>query len=283
MLAVTGVGFALQSAPTPPVSISPGQSITFKVIFSASAKGSYSGLLGIGARQFQLTGTAIQPALELSMQVDVQPLTSQQQAHISVQSSTAAGAAAIGQLTMTFVPAVTGISDDPSIVFSATGGRQIQVTIAQGSQTGTFNGQSPFTFQTGTTAGTITFTLVFPNQAPVSKAFTIVPATVQITSGKAVVQAPSLVVTLSGFDNTYSAGMLSFTFFDKSGKPLTAAALSADATTLFHQYFFNQSKTGGAFSVQTTFPVTGDITQVGSVKVGVSSSSGTSTATETFQ
>ncbi len=128
------------------------------------------------------------------------------------------------------------------------------------------------TFQTGTTAGTITLTLTFPNGAPVTKSFTISPQQVQITAATALRQSPNLVVTLTGFDNTYSTGKLSFTFFDTSGKQITPNAINVDASGAFSTYFFTNNQAGGAFSVQATFPVTGDVTQIGSVNVGMSNS-----------
>jgi hypothetical protein len=59
--------------------------------------------------------------------------------------------------------------------------------------------------------------------------------------------------------------------------------MTVDATSAFHQYFFGDSKAGGAFSVQASFPVTGSVTQVGSVRIGLNNSAGTSTVSESFQ
>lgn len=282
-IVVSGTAFALGTVPATPLSIAPGASISFTVTFSPSQTGTFTGALAIGTRQFSLTGKATQPALDLSITVDESSLASNQQPHVSVQSSTAAPAAAIGQLTLAFTPAVSGISDDPAVVFTATGGRQLQITIAQGQTSGTYNGLSQITFQTGATAGTLTFTLTFPNQPTVTKSFTISPGTVQIASGTAVRQSPNLVLTLNGFDNTYSAGSMSFTFYDLSGKQINASPITFDATALFHSYFFTETTAGGSFSVAAAFPVTGDVTQIGSVSVTLSNSAGSSTINETFQ
>ena len=154
---------------------------------------------------------------------------------------------------------------------------------ASGATTADYNNQSAITFQTGTTAGTIQFTVQFANQPAVTQSFTIAPAQVQITSGTAVWNAPNLVVTLNGYDNTYSTGALSFVFYGTGGQVLTPTAISVNATSAFHQYFFGQSTTGGAFSVQASFPVSGDGTQVGSVAVTLSNSVGQTSNTQTFQ
>jgi hypothetical protein len=109
------------------------------------------------------------------------------------------------------------------------------------------------------------------------------PAEVQITSGTAVRQAPILVVTLNGYDNSYSTGQLSFTFYGTGGQVLTPTAINVNATSAFHQYFFGQSTAGGAFSVQASFPVSGDVTQVGSVAVTLTNSVGQTSSTQNFQ
>ncbi len=283
-LTVSGAGFAASGIPPMPATIQPGQSISFQVVFSPSASGTFSGTLAIGTRQFSLSGQSIlSPIPDASFQLDQQPLKSQQQVHLSIQLASASPVNAIGQLTMQFAPSVANVSDDPAINFVATSGRQLQVNVVSGAQTATYNGQSALTFQTGTTAGTLTFTLTFPNKAPLTQTFTILPTNVQITGGSAVRQSPNLVVTITGYDNTYSAGQLSFAFYDTSGKVLTPNGMQVDATSSFHQYFFTNNQAGGAFSLQASFPVSGDVTQVGSVAISVANSAGPGTITQTFQ
>jgi hypothetical protein len=283
-LAVTGAGFALVGAPATPLSIAPGASINFQVAFAPTAQGTFTGTLAIGTRQFSLTGLSTTSAVpQPSFRLSQQPLQSNQQVTLTIQLASASPVSAIGQLAMTFAPTVANVSDDPAVVFLATSGRQLQVNVASGAQTATYNGQSAITFQTGTTAGTITLTLTFPNGAPVTQSFTISPEQVHITTATAVRQSPNLVVTLNGFDNTYSTGKMSFTFFDTSGKQINPTAMSVDATAAFSTYFFTNNQAGGAFSVQASFPVTGDVTQVGSVSVNISNSTGTTSTSQTFQ
>jgi hypothetical protein len=282
-ISVSGAGFAITGTNPAPVSIQPGSSITFTAAFSGSTTGTYNGTLLIGSRSFSLTGQSVVSTLPAaSITVDQNPLVSQQQAHVTVNLASATPTAEIGTLTMQFTPSVANISDDPAIVFTATNSRQLQVTATTGATTANYSGQSAITFQTGTTAGTIQFTAQFPNQAPVTQSFTITPAQVHITSGTAVWQAPNLVVTLNGFDNSYSTGQLSFLFYNTSGQVLTPTAISVNATSAFHQYFFGQTTTGGAFSVQASFPVSGDGTQVGSVAVTLTNSIGQTSSTQVF-
>ena len=284
-ITVTGTAFTLTGAPATPVAIAPGQSITFQITFSNSAAGTYTGTLAIGTRQFSLVGESVSSALpDLSFQLDQQTLTSQQQVHLTIQLASPSPVTAIGELTMQFAPSVAGVSDDAAVNFTATSGRNLQVTVNSGAQTATYNNQSAITFQTGTTAGTITFTVTFPDKAPLTKSFTIAPQQVQISTSTAVRQSPNLVVTLNGYDNTYSVGNLTFTFYDTSGKLIPPSPLTLNAASDFHQYFFGPSDVGGAFAMQATFPVlNGDVTQVGSVTVGVANSVGSTSTTLNFQ
>ncbi|HEY3454590.1 MAG TPA: hypothetical protein VGK64_08305 [Bryobacteraceae bacterium] len=281
-LRVSGAGFGISGAPTEPISIAPGKSIKFTLTFAAAASGTYTGSLSIGTRQFVLQGlTVISPFPSFSLQLSAQPLTSQQQANLSIQFSAPAAIAGIGTLTMKFTPSVANVADDPAIAFLATNGRQLSIDLAAGSQTATYKGQSAIGFQTGTTAGTLTFTMEFVNTAPYSQSFTISPATVHITSATAVRQNPNLVVTINGYDNTYSTGQLSFTFYDLTGKVI--APITVNAATSFQQYFFTNNTAGGAFALQASFPVQGDVTQVGSVAIGLTNSLGPTNTTQTFQ
>jgi hypothetical protein len=285
LLAVSGAGFTLTGAPAVPVAIQPGKSISFQVTFSGSATGRYNGALAIGTRQFSLVGQSVSsPLPDLSFKLDLEPLTSQHQVHLSIQLASPSPVIAIGELTMQFTSSVTNVGDDPAVYFLATSGRNLQVTVAKGAQTATYNGQSALTFQTGTTAGTITFSVTFPNKAPFTKSFAIVPEQIRITSSKAIRQAPNLVLTFNGYDNTYSAGKLSFTFYDTNGHLISPSPVTVNAASDFHQYFFGTNDVGGVFSMQARFPVlNGDAAQVGSVGVTLTNSVGSTTLTQTFQ
>lgn len=284
-LTVTGAGFALSGAPTMPASIQPGASITFEVTFTPAASGPFAGTLSLGqSRTFSLSGQSVTASTpSVSFQLSSTPLLSQQQVNLTIQAATPSQVDAIGELTLQFTPSVANVSDDPAIVFLATNTRQLQVTLAAGSQNATFNSQSAIAFQTGTTAGTIAFTLTFTDAPPYTQSFAISPAQIFITSAQATTESPNLVLTIDGYDNTYSAGQLSFLFYDKNGKLINPNALQVDASSDFHNYFFNNNQAGGAFAMQASFPVTGDATQVGSVAVTLTNSVGQTTKTLSFQ
>ncbi|HEY1948071.1 MAG TPA: choice-of-anchor D domain-containing protein [Bryobacteraceae bacterium] len=278
-LTVTGAGFGISGAPTIPASIAPGQSITFNLTFAAASAGTFTGTLSIGSRQFLLSGQSVaSPFPALSFKVTPNPLTSQQQASITLNLAAPTTINAIGALNVSFTSAVANVTDDPAVAFTTPSGRNESVTFAPGSQA-----TPAFTFQTGTTAGTIVFTAKnFVNTTPYTQSFTIPAAAVQITSGTAARQTPNLVVTVNGYDNTYSAGQLAFAFYDISGN-LIQPPIQYNASSQFHQYFFTNNQYGGAFALQATFPDTSDVTKVGSVAVTLSNSAGQTTVTETFQ
>ncbi len=283
-LGLTGSAYSLSVAPALPVTIQPNSSITFSITFNATSSGTFTGTLAIGTRIFNLTGlSVVSPVPTLSLQVSQSPLTSAQQVNLTVQASAPSKVDAIGQLAMTFTPSVNGVTDDPSIVFLATGGRDLQVTLASGSQTATYNSQSAIGFQTGTTAGTIMFTLTFPNTPPVTQSYSITPATIHISNATALRQDPNLVIAIDGFDNTYTAGQLAFTFYDLNGNKINSTPMSVDATSNFHQYFYTSNPAGGSFAMQASFPVTGDVTKIGSVSVVLTNSAGQSNTKLTFQ
>ena len=65
---------------------------------------------------------------------------------------------------MKFVPSVpNGVSDDTAVVFLATNSRLLKYRSGGRRAKAAYKGQSTIAFQTGTTAGTLTFTLDFVN------------------------------------------------------------------------------------------------------------------------
>jgi hypothetical protein len=278
---VTGAGFSLSGAPVNPVTFPPGQDVTFSVVFTPSITGVVAGTLSIGARQFALSGQGIaSPLPAIALQIAPSPLASQEQANLTVQLASASTISAIGSVGMTFTPSVANAAADPAIVFTATNGPQLALNVAVGAQSATYNNQANLTFQTGTTAGELAFTVNFVNTSPYLQSFSIPATAVKVTSSSAVRQSPDLVVTLSGYDNTYTAGALSFTFYDLSGN-IIQAPITYDATAAFHSYFFTKNQYGGSFAMQANFPINGDITQIGSVAVGMTNSIGQTATTVT--
>jgi hypothetical protein len=273
--AVSGSGYSLANVPFPQT-LKPGEQASFDVLFSPAQAGTAAATLTIGSLQYGLIGKATGAKLNPVFQFTPATLASQQQAQLSIQFTDAPQASSIGTLSVSFRSAVAGIADDPAILFVTTGGRNMSATITAGSANATFDGQNSLTFQTGTTAGTLTFMLSFADGDSYKKSVDILPSTIQLASAGATRQAPNLVVDVTAFDNTYSASKLLFNFYDANGNAMAPGGITLDESQDFHQYFFGGNAAGGAFALQAKFPVTGDLTTIGSVDVTIQNSQGQS-------
>jgi hypothetical protein len=279
-------------APGTSITIQPGWAVTFQVAFSPSQAASGTATLSIAQGiTYSLAGKAPAP-LNLTLMCGSSPcsgqtFTSQQQVQATLEwaNSASASVPSAVSLALSFNSAVSGIKSDPAIQFIAPtqGSTLNQISFSQNSATGTFsNGQSQFAFQTGTTAGTITLTATGLENQTQSWSFDILPSKVQIASVNVQQQASNVVVTIDGYDNTYSAGQLSFTFYTTSGQAIAPGAISVNAASNFQQYFFNNNTGGGVFALQASFPVNGDVTQIGSVTASISNSAGSTSISQSF-
>jgi hypothetical protein len=249
----------------------------------------------VDQRTFVLTGQGLSPPLPgASIVFGSSVGQSVQQNNVSIPLTSASQVSGTGTLTMTFQSSVQGHSDDPAIEFLSGPLRQATVTISPGDTTAMFDGgQSDLAFQTGATAGTITFTLTLNgNSTPAAQAsLTIGPAPVNIASATSIRILGGVIVngepagvpvggevdiTIVASDNTYSASQLAFTFFDKSGATMQPGVIRVDATSDFQAYF-NSTTTGGAFALLAKFTVTGDVTQIISTDIAITNSVGVTT------
>ena len=82
---------------------------------------------------------------------------------------------ASGTVTLAFQPSVSGVSDDPTVTF-ADGTRSAAFTVALGAATGQFSGGPSVSFGTGTTAGTLVFTVALGSNN--AQANVVIPAAV---------------------------------------------------------------------------------------------------------
>jgi hypothetical protein len=278
-LAVSGAGFAGPIGLSAPVLLAPGQTVSFQVSFTPKSGTLAEGALTVDTRTFNLTGQGLSappPATSLVFASTVG--ASAQQNSISIPLASMSKWTGTGTLTLAFQSSVTGVSDDPAIQFLSGPLRIATVTIAPGDTTAEIGGESSIAFQTGTTAGTITFTLSL-NNATQQTTLTIPHAPINLAEDtfSAVRLYGSLNVSFGGFDNTYSASQLAFTFYDLNGKVLPQGAIDVDAATAFREYF-NTTQAGGMFQVLAEFPVTGSSTLIGYVTAQITNSEGTSTA-----
>jgi hypothetical protein len=280
ILAVAGTGFAGPLGLSAPVQLGPGQTASFQISFAPQSGTLAQGVLTIDAQMFKLTGQGLSAPLPSASIVFASSVgASAQQNSVSIPLAAASQVSGNGTLTLAFQSSVTGVSDDPAIQFLSGPLRLATVSIAPGDISATFGigGPSSMAFQTGTTAGTITFTLTLSNNATQQSTLTIPLSPINLDSFTAVRQFGALDVAFAGFDNTYSASQLAFTFYDLKGLALSQGAIDVDAATAFQQYFAS-TQAGGSFALLATFPVTGDVTQIGFVSAQITNSAGATTA-----
>jgi len=274
-LTVSGAGFTGPIGAAAPIQLASGQSVSFQIAFQPQTGQASQGTLTVGQRSFVLTGQGLAPALPTaSIQLGSTAGASAQQNNISIPLASSSQVSGSGTLTMTFQPSVAGVTDDAAVQFLSRSTRSATVTISPGNTMAMFGTQSSIAFQTGSTAGTIVFTLNFPNTAPQQSSLTIAPAPIMLDTAGAVRRVNDLDVSIVGLDNTYSTSQLAFTFYDSTGATIAPGVISVDAASSFHQYFFTSHQAGGQFALLATFPVAGDVNVIAAFDVQITNSVG---------
>ena len=278
-LTVNGLGFSGPAGVSLPLTLQAGQSVSFSVTFAPQAAIVYNGTLAVGTQSFSLTGTGVSAPIPTPvLQFDSGAAASGQQRALTVTIPGGSTVTATGFVNLAFTPSTAVVKDDSEIVFLANGSRSIPFSVAAVATQVLLAGQSSAAFQTGTTQGTITFTVSTTAALagdPTTK-LTIPGTNVIIDSASASKERTGyLDVKITGADNTYSAGAMSFAFFDTSGKALTNA--NADFAAAFKSYWANVNSSGSGFSAVVSFPVTGSVATIGSVTVTITNGAGTAT------
>jgi Abnormal spindle-like microcephaly-assoc'd, ASPM-SPD-2-Hydin len=280
-IVVSGTGFSGPAGVALPVQLGAGKSVSFSVTFQPPAGQAAQGTLVVDGRSFNLAGLGLTPSLAtlppVTMNLASTAGASAQQNSLSINLSAASQVSGTGTVTMTFTPSVAGVTDDPTVQFLSGKLRAATVNFTVGSSVGTFNGQSSIGFSTGATAGTITFSLALDGQSQTQiRSLTVTPAPVYLDTATGLRKAGELDISLTGFDNTYSASQMSFTFYDLSGKVVQPGAIPVSVGPAFQQYFAS-TRVGGMFALLAKFPVTGDTTQIGSFTMQMTNSAGNTT------
>ncbi len=272
-LSVSGQDFSGPTGLTAPFTLNPGDSKSLQISFTPSVAHQETGTITLNTLTWTLAGDGfIAPFPQASIVLSSTAPSSAAQVQVSVQLASAAQSTAAGQLQLDFQPA-NGLSDDPAIQFLSNGKRVVNLNVNPGDSAATFDSAASCTFQTGTTAGTITFTLTLGG-ATEQTTVAIPPQQVSLDTMTAVQTANEVLVSLDGFDNTHATSMLAFTFYDAGGKVISPGLISVDAAGAFGVYFSSYPQVGGTFALQAAFPVSGDITEVSGVEVEVTNPQG---------
>jgi hypothetical protein len=262
--------------------LAPGTSAPFSIAFSPTVAGARTATLSVGAWEYALTGTGVAaslqtPAPELTLTLG--EAHSAQQGTARVSFNPPAESAGSGTVTLSFQSLPVN-ELDPGIVF-ANGTRAAAFTFNPGDTAASFGGAAGVEFQTGSTAGTLAFEAQIGSQTS-QQSIVIAPAAIDIAAVTGTRQTstvtPGVTVNVTGFDNTRTAGLLTFTFYDASGNAILPGAINYESAAAFNSYFAG-SNDGGQFTVSAYFPIeNGAASQVGAFTVALANSVGTTTS-----
>jgi hypothetical protein len=283
---LTAGAFSLAGSALSGPIVAPGSSAELDVIFAPTAMGPQQATLTIGLLTYPLQGTGAAPPPPVfpvpSIQLTPATLASAQQGSLSVSLASGSVSSGSGTVTLSFQSAVSGVSADPAITF-ADGTRSAPFTVAEGASAGQFAAGPSVSFGTGTTAGTLTFTVTLGSQTAQAKV-TIPVALIGIDAAVAarnVACDPGLVyctttniqLQINGWDNTRSTSQLVFSFFNSSGSAIAPGNITVAASSAFEQYFAS-SAMAGVFGLTAFFPVTGSSDDVVAAVVQLTNSVG---------
>jgi hypothetical protein len=275
-VALSGSYFALADRGVLPVTLAPAAFVTIRVVFEPQFPGTFHATVRLEHQDYFLQGAAIDEFPQPGITLDIASPRSGQQGRLSVYLPSPSPVGGEGTVTLTFVPAVAGLIDDPGVMFlTPDNPGSVTFTVNQGDITAKFGGaaMAPTTdFQTGTTAGDLIFTATLPNGTD-QKRLTIPRAAIGVDTITATRVAAGLNVSINGFDNTRTASQFTFTFYDQAGTAIAPGAINVDLTTNFAAYFA-KAQFGGVFGLRAVFPVTGDSSQIDAVSVVLMNAAG---------
>jgi hypothetical protein len=294
VLKVDNDSFSLQVNTPIPITMLPSVTLEFRLTFAPKASGGASTTLTINSTPYTVIGTGTggstqttqpstpitEPSTPSSPNVSMPgfhiagpaALSSGQQAALSLKFDAVAPANGNGLLVMDFT--ALGRAGDPAICLISPEGlcvKSVPFAISAGEDTARFGGQTSIQLQTGTTAGTLMFTATLGAETETAS-YQLAADAVYIDSTRTSSVDGALRISITGYDNTRSVSQVSFTFRDRSGRAL-GGAIRADVTQVFQQFFQNP-ELGGQFVLRADFPITGDITQIGSVDIDLTNSAG---------
>jgi hypothetical protein len=225
------------------------------------------------------------PAVTLTPLLDSTPSASQPSFGVSMGSGYPVDLT--GTAAISFKPISGPV--DPDIKF-ANGQTTASFTVPAG-QTTALSGVTPMAFSAGTTAGTITLTVVLsangtpvlPNPA-LTKAIVVPPAAPSISSVRMVTTPNGINVLVSGYSNTREIAGATLTFTAGSGASLTTGAFTVPVQAFQDWYASSNSAAfGGQFLLTVPFKLTaGSASLLTAVEVSLTNSIGRTTVSGGF-
>jgi hypothetical protein len=250
---LTGASFTL--APT-------GDPSIFEILFTSDLASTASAVLTVDTRRFTLRATATEFALPrpsiATPPASLEPATQQK---VIVRLSEPARTIVLGSAKLIFTPQ-PGQPDEPAIAFLPQLIRTVPLQFAEGAS------EADVTFQTGTTAGSVTVQATI-GAASAEVRFTLPERPLTLTAARAS-GAPEVVLT--GYDNRRSVSKVAFTWYLKSGQVAAPGRIEADVAGQFRDYFGQNP--GGAFQLRARFPLSGTASELDGVDVEITSAQG---------
>jgi hypothetical protein len=250
----------------------------FKVQFTPTRTGLIPGSLTVDNRVIQLIGEGLEaPLPNFTLQTAHSTVDSNTQSHATVQLHSTAASELAGSLELVFEKDVGDMPDDEVIRFVENGARKLPFRIPAGSTQAVFgdSGASTAIFSTGTASGKIRLVAKLSpwENSTVVDIRSDMP---RLTEGTIQRANSSLTVQVSGYDNTRSASVAQFRFFDASNREIgDSGGIQVPLGDLFSA-FFGASKQGGLFQMRAVFPIDGDTNAVRRVEVTLRNRLGTS-------
>ena len=270
-IAVGGSWSILNSASASPA-LAAGDSFAFTLVpAGGSSADNILGSVLIDQRSFEIDVHANIPKFHI--QLSSASLNTGEQATLSMVFDHAPAVALQGSVELTLRTSFSVAVEDPAILFPSTGVATASFSSSPGQTSAAFAGQTSIAFQSGTTSGTLHVHASWGFSED-QQDIVLAPSPIKVDTVTATRASDALNVTVTGFDNTRSAGRLSFSFFDSKGS-FIGNPVTADATEAFYNLFFATDENGGGmFTMTATFPVTGDPSVVGSVQVDLINTAG---------
>jgi len=250
--------------PALPVNLAPGRSIPLRLGLTPGSVGFLELPLSVDGREFVLRATGTIPRLPAARIVtDAETLLSGQQVRLRIEFAEASRTAAGGTLELEFS------GDDPAVRLST--GRTATFSVAAGSRVARFGSAEDILLQTGTVSGLIRLRIRAPG-SEAEREFRVQLQPIVVDEAKATREGNTIVVAITGFDNSRGAASMNFRFADKAGNPL-GSVFTVTPDNEWRSYF-QTSGMGGVFRLRAVFPVAGDASLVGSVTAEIANTVG---------
>jgi hypothetical protein len=194
-----------------------------------------------------------------------------------------------GTATLTFTPE-EGLPQDPAVRF-ANGGTTVNFTIPAGQAAALPATGSQFAFQTGTTAGTVTLSVVLRlgstvlDPAPFVVKTVRIPASGPVITNLTIIRNPAgFEIRVTGYSNIRQISGAVFRFTAAPGAALGTAEVSVPVASVFQQWFSSETSRqfGGQFLLVVPFTLDGSAGGLASVQVTLTNSAGSGSAAANF-